>query len=101
MSLRSYEVHALGHDEEDVRFDEDGMGYSFSTQLMATGIGDAEAQLRKDPYFRKVCRQNGEHWSEVPIVASECPADKFAPEIVQPRFPVMTREAFLRRTHSR
>ena len=97
MSVRYFEVHALGLNVSDIRFDKSGAGYSYSSLVRASGKAEAEASFRKDKRFRRMVRQNGEDWRTVPVVVSECPATAFGADIPKMKPVSYRRSSFLKR----
>ena len=100
MSVRYFEVHALGLNVGDTRYDKSGAGYSFSSLVRAKGKTEAENEFRKDPRFRRTVGQNGEDWRTVPIVVSECPASAFGADIAKAKPVSYRRAAFLKRVNA-
>jgi hypothetical protein len=97
MTYRYFEVHALGLNRADVRFDKDGAGYSYSSLIRASGKAEAEAAFRKDKRFRRMATLNNEDWREVPVFVDECPQSEFARDIRTDRPVSYRRSAFLKR----
>jgi len=95
--MRYYEVHALGLNTTDVRFDKHGVGWSYSSIVYADSLDAAEQLFRKDKRFRRTARQNGERWQNVPVVVGECPRNEFASDLTHDKPVSYRRSRFLKR----